>query len=210
MRLRVKICGITDAAGIAAAVAADVDAVGFVFADSPRRVAAPTARRLAGLLPAHVRTVAVFHRPRREEVDAVLAAFAADIVQVEPAAELAGIGPLLPVFHDGPGLVREVEAHRALRPRAAVLIEGAGPGGRGTAANREVAAALASAGPVVFAGGLTPENVADAVARVRPWAVDVSSGVESAPGRKDPVRVRAFVEAARRAALAARVPRCCP
>lgn len=202
MRVRVKVCGVTTEAGIRAAVATGVDAVGFVFAASPRRVGPRTARVLAERLPPSVLRVAVFHRPSATEVLAVLDAFEPDLVQLEPDdALLRKLPPtlrLLPVLHDGLEVAQEAERVRA-RFDGAVLLDPAGRGGRGVAADWERARQLACQGPLFLAGGLDADNVADAIRRVRPHGVDVSSGVESTPGVKDPARIAAFVAAVRRA-----------
>jgi phosphoribosylanthranilate isomerase len=199
MRVRVKICGMTTPEGVTAATAAGADALGFVFAESPRRVDPETARALASLLPPFVVRIAVFHHPRAGDIDEVLRAFTPHAIQSEPGEGVHRAGmELLPVVHDGPHALEEV---RRLRREggAAVLFEGAGRGGRGVAPDWEKASVLAREGPLVLAGGLDPDNVEEAIARVRPYAVDVSSGVESEPGVKDPLRIERFVAAVRRA-----------
>lgn len=202
-RLRVKVCGVTTPDGVDVAVAAGADALGFVLAESPRRLDRDRARDLMDRVPPFVARVAVLHHPTPDEVAAAWSELRPDWLQAEPEGLVLPAGArLLPVFHDGPDLLAEVSRYRAERPGAAVLVEGAGRGGRGVAADWTRAAEVARAGPTVLAGGLTPDNVAEAVRRVRPFAVDVSSGVEppdrSRPGVKDPARVRAFVAAARR------------
>jgi phosphoribosylanthranilate isomerase len=121
-----------------------------------------------------------------------------DVVQSESvpglsAALVTGVR-FLPVVHDGPDL--EVDVNE-LGPEMPFVLEAAGRGGRGIAPDAERAAALARRFRIVLAGGLTPENVATAIHRVRPFAVDVSSGVESSLGVKDPERIRRFVDAVR-------------
>jgi phosphoribosylanthranilate isomerase len=203
-RVRVKICGITTAAGVRAAVEAGADAVGFVLADSPRRVALGAARELAAGLAPFVATVAVLRYPDPEEVREIVRVLRPDVVQSEPVPGLAAaLGPgvrLLPVLHEGPSLEREAAQCGA----AALLLEAAGRGGRGVAPDWERAARLAARVRLVLAGGLAPHNVVDAIRRVRPYAVDVSSGVESSPGVKDADLVREFVLAVRRAEDGAR------
>ena len=198
MRVRVKICGIVDAAGLEAAVEAGADAVGFVFyGGSPRNLCVERAAALARRVPLGVARVAVFHHPMRALVERVYAAVEPDWIQTEPAAALDD-GPWhwLPVFHDGEMLAADVDT----RPRdPVVLIEGPGRGGRGVAADWSRVAEIARRRRVALGGGLRPDNVADAIRRVRPYAVDVSSGVESAPGVKDPARICAFAAAVRAA-----------
>jgi len=219
MRVRVKICGVTSAAALDAAVEAGADAVGLVLAPSPRRLALDEARLLAERLPPFVTLVAVLRHPDAAAVRAACAAIAPHLVQAEPgpgvAAAVRGAcgGPrLLPVLHDGPALLRRrlpagVGAGARARGAAgfgagAVLLEARGRGGRGAIPDRARAARLARRVRLVLAGGLTPENVGAAIRRVRPYAVDVSSGVESAPGTKDARLIRRFIAAVRSAALA--------
>jgi phosphoribosylanthranilate isomerase len=204
MRVRVKICGITTDEAVDAAAASGVDAVGFVFAASPRRIGAHMARRLAARLPSSVARVAVFHRPTLADLLAVIETFEPDLVQLEPDTALLRASPrplaLLPVVHDGAHVVDEARRMRETYG-GPVLLEPAGPGGRGVAPDWERARRIAAEGPLVLAGGLGVENVGDAIRRVRPHGVDVSSGVESRPGVKDPGRIAAFVAAVRRAEI---------
>ena len=198
MRVRVKICGIVTPEAAAAAVQAGADAVGFVFADSPRRVDVERAGEIARSLPPFVTRVAVFRYPRPHEVADVVRRLRPDLVQAEPVAGLrealvTGVA-FLPVLHDGADLDRRA----AELGQPALLLEAAGRGGRGVAPDPERAARLARRFRLVLAGGLTPENVAAAIRRVRPFAVDVSSGVESAPAIKDPERIGRFVDEVRR------------
>ena len=109
-------------------------------------------------------------------------------------------GPrFLPEFHAAADLVERMSTFRRTSPNGLILLEGVGRGGRGERADWGRAAEVARLGPLALAGGLTPDNVAEAIRRVRPFGVDVSSGVERAPGIKDPEKVRAFFEAVRRA-----------
>lgn len=204
MRLLVKICGLMTRADVEAAATAGADALGFVFAESPRRLEPFLAGELARGLPRSMRRVAVFRHPSVEEVLRVLDRFDADVIQAEPAGGLreaiGGRADLWPVLHDGPSLAQA--ARRAGTARGPVVLEGEGAGGRGVPANRARAADLARAMPVILAGGLSPENVAGAIRRVRPFGVDVATGVESAPGVKDHWRIARFVAEARRAQAA--------
>jgi phosphoribosylanthranilate isomerase len=200
MRVRVKICGVTTPEAIEAAVAAGADAIGFVLAaDSPRRLDLAAARRLAALVPPFVVRVAVLRHPTPDEARAVVDALAPDLLQAEPSDALQraldGRVRLLPVLHDDPDLLSRLPVEAPL-----VLLEAEGRGGRGIPPDHARAAAAARRVRLVLAGGLTPENVGAAIAAVRPFAVDVSSGVESAPGVKDPHRIAAFIAAVRRAA----------
>ena len=191
MNVFVKICGLTTAEGVAAVAGAGADAAGFVFSPSPRQVTPAAARVLAAGLPPGIRRVAVFRHPPPGFIARVLQEFPADWVQSDavdlPGVDLGG-AEAVPVFRSGaplPGLLPEL-----------LLFEGP-DSGAGQVADWETAAGLARGTQVILAGGLRPDNVAAALEKVRPWGVDVSSGVESAPGIKDPARVAAFVAAAR-------------
>jgi phosphoribosylanthranilate isomerase len=200
MRVRVKICGLRTAEAVTAAVRCGADALGFVFSTSPRRIAIPDARALAAEIPPFVARVAVLWNPDAQGVLRVCESFGPDVVQCEPdrhgAAPHLGRAAFLAVLHDGPDVA--VHAH-ALPAGGAVLLDSAGQGGRGVAPDWRRAAAIARTRPLVLAGGLTPENVGGAIRTVCPYAVDVSSGVESSPGVKDPALIERFIEAVRRA-----------
>lgn len=197
----IKICGVRDAAAARAAAEAGVDALGFVFADSARRVVPDEARRIAADLPPEIERVAVFRFADADEVRRVLDVFPADRVQTEPTPALLA-GPfadrLLPVLHDDGTLADQAAALSTDRP---VLLEAAGRGGRGARPDWRRAAELAARRPLVLAGGLDAGNVQAALRRVRPVGVDVSSGVEHSPGRKSAVRIAAFVAAVRNHSL---------
>ena len=196
MTLWIKICGLTSPAAVAAAVDAGADAVGFVFhAASPRHVAPATAAALAREVPSSVARVAVTRHPTQAEVDAILAGFRPDALQTD-AADLDAL--TLPAALGRLPVLRTGAAPPAHLPRRC-LYESA-DSGRGATADWQAAAALARRTELVLAGGLTPANVAAALAAVRPFGVDVSSGVERAPGRKDTGLIRDFIAAARAAA----------
>jgi len=196
MSLWVKVCGMTSAEAVTTAVACGVDAVGFVFhARSPRHLAPAVAAALARTVPAGVATVVVTRHPTQDDIDRILEAFTPDFLQTD-ASDLAGLQlpaglATLPVLRTG---------HALPAPLPPRFLYEAGESGRGTLADWQAAAMLARQGELVLAGGLTPENVAAAIREVRPFGVDVSSGVESAPGRKAPEKISSFVAAARAAA----------
>jgi phosphoribosylanthranilate isomerase len=213
MQLWIKICGLTSPEAVAMAVACGADALGFVFhAGSARDLTPARAAALARDVPRHVLRVAVTRHPAQSLVAAIAAGFAPDLLQTD-LADLASLRlpaglAVLPVLRAGAVPARATPAG-ATRPGAAsaplparFLYEGAASGS-GLLADWREAAALARQAELVLAGGLTPANVAEAVTAVRPFGVDVSSGVEDAPGHKDPERIRAFVAAARAAAGAA-------
>ncbi len=203
MRVRIKICGITDPAAAVAASDTGANAVGFVFyPPSPRNLELDAATDLARHVSPLVTRVAVFRSPEARDIINVASTFHPHVIQVEPTADIVEAIPnsvaLLPVFHEGPHLENEVAA-LATPPGAAptIVLEAAGTGGRGLTPDWDRAAKLAKSTNLVLAGGLSPDNVADAIRTVRPWAVDVSSGVESSPGVKDPKLIAAFVAAVR-------------
>jgi phosphoribosylanthranilate isomerase len=196
MNVMVKICGITTREALDAALAAGADAIGFVFhAASPRNLTPARAAALAARVPPGVKTVAVTLHPSRAQAEEVLSSFVPQVWQTD-ARDFAAIS--LPAHIELWPVLRAGEALPPVLPRR-LLYEGA-RSGAGELADWSQAAALATRTEVILGGGLTPANVAAAVRAVRPWGVDVSSGVESAPGSKDPARIREFVTAARDAA----------
>ncbi|MYH35027.1 MAG: phosphoribosylanthranilate isomerase [Gammaproteobacteria bacterium] len=199
--LFVKICGVTRHDAVEAAVEAGADAIGFNFhPPSPRFLSPQRATALAGPVPGHVQRVAVMLRPQQAEWDEVLEGFRPDSLQADAdcLAELRlpeDVGRL-PVYRD-----HERFDTGNFSIEIPCLFESA-VSGKGRPPSWERAALLARRARVMLAGGLDPENVGEAVRRVRPWGVDVSSGVESSAGVKDPRQVRAFIRAAREADLA--------
>jgi len=192
--LWVKICGLRTADAIAAAATAGAQAVGFVFHEaSPRNLDVGEAAALQRVVPSGVERVAVFLHPAQALVDAVLEAVRPDWVQTD-VADLARLR--LPASQRVLPVVRDAASVASLPAR--ILFEGA-HSGSGATADWEMAARLAGRAELVLAGGLEPSNVAEAIARVRPFGLDVSSGVESSRGLKDPARIREFVAAARAA-----------
>ena len=191
MSLVVKICGIRSEADVAVAVDAGANAVGFVFAESVRQVTPEEAARASRRLPDGIVRVAVMLHPTNEEWQAVLEAFEPDVLQTD-AGDFDALD--VPRFVRRWPVIREGAAEGELPD--IFLYEG-GTSGQGEAVDWRRAAALAEKGRMILAGGLDPENVAEAVRTVRPYGVDVSSGVEMSPGRKDTALIQAFVRAAR-------------
>ncbi len=198
MSLWVKLCGVRTRSDVEAAAAAGADAVGVVLTPSVRMVDLDTARALVLAAPRDLLKVAVFYRPARAHVEAARDAVPFDLFQAEPES-LEGIDGIetLPVVHDGPALVPAVARAVEMSGSGRVLVESAGHGGKGAAPDWGRVAAVGNLDHMVVAGGLTPLNVAEVVATLRPGGVDVSSGVESAPGVKDPILMESFVEMAR-------------
>lgn len=190
----IKICGLTTREAVDAAVAAGVSAVGFVFAPSKRQVNASRATELAKDVPANVLRIAVMQHPAQSLVDEVVGEFRPDVLQTdhEDLSNLrvpAGV-QLLPV-------VRAGRTPPALWP-ARLLFEGP-VSGTGETADWSSAAEIARRTQLILAGGLHPANVAAAIAQVKPFGVDVSSGVEGSPGVKDVKKILEFVRNAREA-----------
>jgi phosphoribosylanthranilate isomerase len=184
----VKVCGLTTSEAVAAAVGAGVNAVGFVFAESKRRVTPLQAAELARDVPRDIVRVAVMLHPSQAELDEVWSQFRPDVLQtdVDDLATLrvpAGL-QVTPVFRAG----------RELPPilPARLLFEGP-VSGTGETTDWSAAARLATRTQLILAGGLKPANVAEAIAAARPFGVDVSSGVEARPGVKDPQKIYDFV-----------------
>lgn len=205
MTVRVKICGITRPEDAQAAVAAGADALGFMFWDkSPRAVTVETALAIGRGLPPFLTKVGVFVNAEPSQVRETIAACHLDAVQFhgeetpEFCAQFA-----LPVIRAIRVRDRQSLDELARYPTSAWLLDSHVPGqrgGTGVTFNWALAAEAVRRGrPVILAGGLTPDTVAAAVRAVLPYAVDVSSGVETAPGRKDAAKIRAFVTAAKRA-----------
>jgi len=191
----VKICGLTNELHVQVAVEAGADAVGFVFADSVRRVDPLQAARIASLVPETVKRVAVMLHPSNEEWQAVFRDFVPDVLQTD-VADFQNL--------DVPNSVESWPVHReGNRVSGTVfsgtyLYEGA-RSGSGETVDWSRAAELAKVGNMILAGGLSVGNVAEAISIVRPFGVDVSSAVESAPGEKDSQLIREFIIAAKAA-----------
>lgn len=206
-RVRVKLCGMTRIEDALGAARLGADAIGLVFADaSPRRVDATQAAAIAAAMPPFVARVALFLDQDADFVARTLAAVPVDLLQFhgrEDAGFCRAFGrPYLKVVPMAD--VGDVGAFAARYPDAAgFLLDSHGAGAAGGSGRtfdwaRAVAAVAAIERPVLLAGGLRPENVHEAVTRVKPWAVDASSGVEASPGSKDHARMAAFIDEVRR------------
>lgn len=203
MRVRTKICGITRQQDALDAVEAGADALGFVFWPRSARCVTPTqAAGIIARLPAFVTPVALFVDPSREEVEAALAA-GCTLLQFhgnESPSFCASFGAAwIKAVRVAPdvdikAMVRRYEGARGLL--LDTYVDGQ-PGGTGQSFDWSLAAADIGM-PVILAGGLTPDNVGEAVRMARPYAVDVSGGVEISRGIKDRARMAAFIEGVRR------------
>ena len=188
----IKICGMTTPTAVAAALRAGADALGFVFAESVRRVTPQMAAQLASPARGRVPCVAVIRHATQQELDCILADFAPDVLQ----ADLSDLARL--------ALPRELEVLAVVRagnappasPPARVLFEGP-VSGTGVPCDWTSARAFGERTELVLAGGLNAANVAAAIRAVRPFGVDVSSGVEERPGIKSALEIARFVQAAR-------------
>jgi len=188
----IKICGMTTPEAVAAALDAHVDAIGFVFADSPRQVTPQGAARLADSARGRVRCVAVTRHPDQQTINEILTVFRPDVLQTDAAdlrmLQLPAQLELLPVLR------RRQDEEKSLPRR--MLFEGLASGA-GMPCDWVTARHFAQRAELVLAGGLNAANVAFAIAEVRPFGVDVSSGVEERPGVKSPAEIARFVSAAR-------------
>jgi phosphoribosylanthranilate isomerase len=227
MSIWVKICGNTSLEDALLAAAAGADSLGFIFAASPRRVTVAAAATICAGLPGPIEKIGVFVDAGAEEISATVRACGLTGVQLHFATQAGLAGELRVLLGRQARILRVVHlqagtgADSAARVAAeiAVLADDAAldgvlvdsrtataSGGTGLTfdwnAARDGVFGSQSGLRLIAAGGLTPANVAEAVKTLRPWGVDVVSGVEAAPGRKDADKVRAFVERAREAAIA--------
>lgn len=197
----VKICGITSEEDALLATALGADAVGFVFAPSARQVTPDAARDIVRRLPHEVVTVGVFRNDRPEHVVDTVARVGLSGAQLhgyEPLREVRWIRERIPfvirAFAAGDPAIED-----AADPSVDVVLLDAPNPGSGQVFDWSLADGVPRGRRLLLAGGLTPENVGEAIARVRPWGVDVSTGVERSPGRKDPSKLRVFIATAQAA-----------
>jgi phosphoribosylanthranilate isomerase len=188
----IKICGLTTAAAVAAALEAEVDAIGFVFAESVRQLTPRAAAALARAARTRVRCVAVTRHPTQRAVDEIVNTFRPDLLQTD-AADFAALR--LPAALERLPVLRAGDTAAAGLPRR-LLFEGPSSGS-GSVSDWQQAAELARRTELVLAGGLNSNNVAAAIDAVHPFGVDVSTGVEERPGVKSPAEIVKFVLAAR-------------
>ena len=207
--LRVKVCGITNVLDVERCVGAGVDALGFIFAPSPRRVTVDQAVALTGVVPPFVTCVGVFAGNPTAEVAQALGRCRLDVLQFsgdEPPQFCASFGmPVIKVIRLPSSAARQAILSESLREARAIAVmvdarmkDSAGGAKSGVPLCDAAELRRASRAPFILSGGLRPDNVAAAVAAVRPWAVDVRSGVER-DDRKDPGLLARFVREARNA-----------
>lgn len=203
---KIKICGMTNSDDAWVAVEAGADMIGLIFyPPSPRYVSPRQAQRIVSRLPASCRAVGVFVNEDIETITRIADDAGVHVVQLhgtEPPAVCRQLRwPVFKTFRFTAGVRPEMMQDYQVK---AFLIEGfhsAYYGGSGTLADWCQTATLHQYGRIILAGGLTPDNVGEAIRRVRPYAVDVCSGVECQPGQKDWVKVRAFIAAAQAASI---------
>jgi phosphoribosylanthranilate isomerase len=213
----IKICGNTNLEDARFAAECGADALGFVFAPSPRQVNTDTVRQITAKLPAKLETYGVFVDAAFEEIVSAVTTCGLTGVQLHRCADpgipsrlrerLGNIGILSVLHYKGPEFARRLIEAGQDAALNAVLVDSStarAVGGTGvTFSWTEARSAFLRAGQhlrLIAAGGLSPENVKQAIQTLQPWGVDVVSGVESAPGKKDPARVLAFIRAAQEAA----------
>jgi len=193
MSVFVKICGLTAATDVADAVAAGADALGFVFAESPRRITPKQAADIAAQVPAGVLKVAVMLHPTQSEWDNVEKHFQPDVLQSDAddftRLDVASEQRRWPVYRQGVSDIAQ--------PASDEYVYEGRASGKGQPVDWEQAAVVAQVPRMLLAGGLGADNVADAVRTVRPWGVDASSALERSPGRNDAAKMAAFVRAAK-------------
>lgn len=198
----IKICGITTEEDALLAVALGADALGFVFAPSPRQVAPGHVRDIVRRLPADTLTIGVFRDEVPDRVVEIVNTVGLGGAQLhghespdDARSVRSRVPMLIQAFSSGDPMLDRADEYGA----DALLLDSHSPGS-GEVFDWSLAERAPSGRRIILAGGLTPDNVAAGIARVRPWGVDVSSGVEASPGHKDPRALRAFITAARDAA----------
>ena len=196
-----KVCGTTCEEDALLAVAMGADAVGFIFAPSPRQVTPSVVAHIASRLPPEVVTVGVFRDAAPEQVVKVVNGIGLKAAQLhgrETPAQVQWVTERVPLvinaFPAGSSAIRRAGEYGA----QIVMLDAPSPGS-GQVFDWSLVDGVPPGSRLLLAGGLTPDNVADAIAQARPWGVDVCTGVEARPGRKDPVKLRTFVAAAKAA-----------
>jgi phosphoribosylanthranilate isomerase len=189
----VKICGIRDPDTAAAAADAGANAIGFVFAESARKVTAAEARDAAAAIPVGIKRVAVMKHPLAEDWEDVLHGFEPDVLQTDigdfASLEVPARIRKWPVIREGDAIAAWPD----------VFVYEGQQSGAGQTVDWQSAREAAANGNMILAGGLNAGNVVEAISVVQPWGVDVSSGVESQPGQKDAGKIREFISAVRAA-----------
>jgi len=199
--VKVKVCGITNVRDAVYAADCGADALGFVFARSPRQVDALQVQEIVKNLPPYVTKVGVFSNEDPEKVHSIMAACSLDVAQLHGTETPEYCSRFFPrvvkAFRiKGPESLAALKSYRVGAYLLDSYVEGR-DGGTGTTFNWSLARDASASGPVILGGGLHPGNVWLAITMVQPYAVDVCSGVEASPGKKDPAKVRDFIQAVR-------------
>ncbi|MBI5778249.1 MAG: phosphoribosylanthranilate isomerase [Planctomycetes bacterium] len=192
--VKVKICGITNYRDAADAIDCGADVLGFILARSPRQVTPDEAQRIIRKLPASVIKVGVFVDAPIEKVRSAMKYCGFNLVQLHGREDREYCRRLYPyvlkVFRDKtPGVIRSIRSYGA-----GIFMLDSGQGGTGKLVDLKIARGAAKLGNMILAGGLTPDNVAGVIKSIKPYGVDVSSGVEKKPGKKDKKKVAAFID----------------
>ncbi len=202
-RTRIKVCGITRQKDAERAIALGADSLGFIFAQSPRQVDPDRVREITGMMPLMVDAVGVFVNEELHVVKEIIQYCGLTMVQLhgdESPAFCRDVNcRVMKSFRVGPHTTAEDLAPYGGQVQGFLLdtYHRETAGGTGEVFDWELVERIAPPGPVILAGGLGPDNVGEAIRKVRPFAVDVNSGVESAPGRKDYEKLKAFFAAVR-------------
>lgn len=204
MMIQIKLCGMTRPEDALAAEAAGANAVGFIFAPSPRQITAEQARRISKELGPFISRVGVFVNATRDEIAAVLDQVDLDVLQLHGSETPEQVEALLPLGRRVIKSIRVKDAESLARldeyPVDTFLLDSyvpGVPGGTGHIFDWSLATEIARKRRIILAGGLTPDNVAEAIKVVQPFGVDTSSGVEESPGVKDHEKMQQFIARAR-------------
>jgi phosphoribosylanthranilate isomerase len=216
MRVRIKICGITNQIDADLAAALGADAIGFnAYVQSPRYLNPKEARAIVQRLPLFVEPIVIFVNESPVVAEQTVGTYGARTIQMHsdrheytPYSVTPGYRPWIPAFPvEDAASLRVITAFLEMQKKhghlpAAILVDAHVPGmhgGTGQTAPWQLLADFKPGVPLILAGGLTPDNVAEAIRIVQPYAVDVASGVEASPGKKDPDKLRRFIDAVRAA-----------
>ncbi|MFM1593815.1 MAG: phosphoribosylanthranilate isomerase [Woeseiaceae bacterium] len=193
MNVFVKICGLTERVHVETAIEAGADAVGFVFAQSVRQISIKNALKISQNIPKNILRIAVMLHPKQQDWNVIADQFRPDVVQTDATDfEYLSVPSDIekwPVFREHQ---RDIEV-----PMEKKFVYEGKKSGHGVSVDWNKAALIASKGNLILAGGLSHKNVCEAISLVRPFGVDVSSAVESEPGKKDNNKIKAFIKAAK-------------
>ncbi len=197
--VKIKICGITNLKDALAAAAFGADALGFIFAESPRRVTPEAARAIIAELPPFITKVGVFVNRPIDEIRRVMDISGVDLAQLHGGERPEDCAALFPKVIKAftPNTIPPLEELRRYRVAAFLIDREKGPNKSSPEDIWPIAREVSAYGKVILAGGLAPENVSKAIEIAQPYAVDISSGIEESPGKKDHRKMREFIEAIR-------------